>query len=198
MCTEGLDRCPCCQNPLTCRLLSLWKYTQGKLHMRAGLLKWAWLLCEGVTDNLVIPGCYNLVIPGCYNCLCYRLLRENIFICRADRKTLPIYDLSFSNYHYGNEAFVFHFRVLKHLDDSLKWSEVKLLSRIRLFATPWTIAYQAPPSLGLSRQECWSGLPFPSPGYFPNPGIEPRVSRIACRRFTIWATREASWPNNSE
>ena len=42
--------------------------------------------------------------------------------------------------------------------------EVKSLSRVQLFATPWTIAYQAPPSMGFSRQECWSGLPFPSPG----------------------------------
>ena len=38
---------------------------------------------------------------------------------------------------------------------------VKSLSRVRLFATPWTIAYQAPPSMGFSRQECWSELPFP-------------------------------------
>ena len=52
-------------------------------------------------------------------------------------------------------------------------SEVKSLSRIRLFATPWTVAYQAPPSMGFSRQECWSGLPFPSPGDLPDPGIEP-------------------------
>ena len=39
---------------------------------------------------------------------------------------------------------------------------------------PWTVAYQAPPSMGFSRQECWSGLPFPSPGDIPDPGIEPR------------------------
>ena len=45
-------------------------------------------------------------------------------------------------------------------------SEVKSLSRVWLFATPWTIAYQAPPSMGFSRQECWSGLPFPSPKYW--------------------------------
>ena len=38
--------------------------------------------------------------------------------------------------------------------------------------TPWTVAYQPPPSMGFSRQECWSGLPFPSPGDLPNPGIE--------------------------
>ena len=52
--------------------------------------------------------------------------------------------------------------------------KVKSLSRVRLFATPWTIAHQAPPSMKLSRQEYWSGLPFPSPGDLPNPGIEPR------------------------
>ena len=51
--------------------------------------------------------------------------------------------------------------------------KVKSLSRVRLFVTPWTVAYQAPPSMGFSRQECWSGLPFPSPGDLPDPGIEP-------------------------
>ena len=51
--------------------------------------------------------------------------------------------------------------------------KVKSLSRVRLFATPWTVTYQAPLSMGFSRQECWSGLPFPSPGDLPDPGIEP-------------------------
>ena len=51
-------------------------------------------------------------------------------------------------------------------------SKVKSLSRVRLFLTPWTIAYQAPPSMGFSRQEYWSGLPFPSSGDLPYPGIE--------------------------
>ena len=41
-------------------------------------------------------------------------------------------------------------------------------------ATPWTIAYQSPLSMGFSRQEYWNGLPFPSPGDLPDPGIEPR------------------------
>ena len=53
-----------------------------------------------------------------------------------------------------------------------KLSEVKPLSRVWLFATPWTIARQAPLSMGFSRQEYWSGLPFPSPGDLPDPGIE--------------------------
>ena len=52
--------------------------------------------------------------------------------------------------------------------------KVKLLSRVQLFATPWAVAYQAPLSMGFSRQEYWSGLPFPSPGDLPDPGIEPR------------------------
>ena len=50
---------------------------------------------------------------------------------------------------------------------------VKSLSCVRLFATPWTVAYQAPQSMGFSRQEYWSGLPFPVPGYLPDPGVEP-------------------------
>ena len=54
-----------------------------------------------------------------------------------------------------------------------KVSEVKLLSRVQLFSTPWTVAYQAPLSMGFSRQEYWSGLPFPSPEDLPDPGIEP-------------------------
>ena len=51
---------------------------------------------------------------------------------------------------------------------------MKLLSRVQLFATLWTVAPQAPLSMGFSRQEYWSGLPFPSPGDLPEPGIEPR------------------------
>ena len=50
---------------------------------------------------------------------------------------------------------------------------VKSLSRVRLFATPWTVAYWAPLSMAFSRQEYWSGLPFSSPGDLPDPGIEP-------------------------
>ena len=50
--------------------------------------------------------------------------------------------------------------------------KVKLFSRFQLFATPWTVAHQAPPSMGYSRQDYWSGLSFPPPGYLPNPGIK--------------------------
>ena len=66
--------------------------------------------------------------------------------------------------------------------------EVKSLSRVRLFVTPWTITYQAPLSVGFSRQEYWSGLLFPweDPGDLPNPGIKPRSP--AGRRFrALWS-----------
>ena len=52
--------------------------------------------------------------------------------------------------------------------------KVKSLSRVQLFVTPWTVAYQASPSMRFSRQEYWSGLIFSSPGDFPDPGIKPR------------------------
>ena len=55
-----------------------------------------------------------------------------------------------------------------------KWKvKVKLLSRVQLFSTSWTAAFEAPLSMGFSRQVYWSGLPFPSPGDLPYPGIEP-------------------------
>ena len=56
-------------------------------------------------------------------------------------------------------------------NDAGQLAKVKSLSHVKLFVTPWTVAFQAPPSMGFSRQECWSGLPFPSPGDLPDPGI---------------------------
>ena len=53
------------------------------------------------------------------------------------------------------------------------------------FVTPWTVAHQAPLFMGFSRQEYWSGLPFPSPGDLPNPGIEPISPALAGSFFTI-------------
>ena len=61
---------------------------------------------------------------------------------------------------------------------------VKSLSRVRLFATPWTVAHQASPSMGFSRQEYWSGLPFPSPGGLSDPGIEPRSPALEADALT--------------
>ena len=64
-------------------------------------------------------------------------------------------------------------------DEMVRWhhrlnGHVKSFSCVQLFVTPWTVAYQASPSMGFSRQEYWSGLPFPSPGDLPDQGIESR------------------------
>ena len=67
-----------------------------------------------------------------------------------------------TSFYFFNPSIIYHLRL------SLK-VKVKLLSHV----TPWTVAYQAPPSMGFSRQEYWSGLPFPPLGDLPDPGIEP-------------------------
>ena len=69
-----------------------------------------------------------------------------------------------------------------------------MLSRVQLFVIPWTVACQAPLSMGFSRQEYWHGLPLPSPGDLPDPGIKPTsfyVSHVAGRFFTTGTTWEA-------
>ena len=80
--------------------------------------------------------------------------------------------------------------------------KVKALSRVRLLATPWTAAHQAPPSMGFPRQEYWSGLPLPSPGDLPDSGIEPRSPALQADALTseppgkpiLWASCSVS-PN---
>ena len=64
--------------------------------------------------------------------------------------------------------------------------KTKSLSRVRLFAAPWTVAYQAPPSMGFSRQEYWSRVPFPSTGDLPNPGIEPGSPAWQADSLATW------------
>ena len=62
--------------------------------------------------------------------------------------------------------------------------KVKLLNHVRLFAIPWTVAHQAPPSMGFSREEYWSELPFPSPGDLPDLGIKPSSPALQADAFT--------------
>ena len=78
--------------------------------------------------------------------------------------------------------FKLYFNFLSILKESIVI--VKSLSRVRLFATLWTITHQAPPSVGFSRQEYWSGLPLPSPGDLPDPRIEPGSPALQADAFT--------------
>ena len=79
-----------------------------------------------------------------------------------------------------------YYEKLKYFDYPFEHSS----GSVRLFATPWTIAYQAPPSMGFSRQECWSGLAISFSRGSSWPRNWTHVSCIAGRRFTVWATRE--------
>ena len=63
--------------------------------------------------------------------------------------------------------------------------KVKLFSHVWFFATPRTVAHQTPPSMGFSRQEYWSRLPFPFPGELHNPGIEPRSPALQADALTF-------------
>ena len=65
-----------------------------------------------------------------------------------------------------------------------KERKVKSLSYVWLFATLWTVGYKAPPSMGFSRQEYWSGLPHPSPGDLSNPGFKPRSPSLQADTLT--------------
>ena len=69
-----------------------------------------------------------------------------------------------------------------------------MLSHVRLFATSRTVAHQAPLSMRFSRQEHWSGLPFPSPGDLPDPGIEPMSPVLAGGFFTTEPPRKPRAP----
>ena len=71
-----------------------------------------------------------------------------------------------------NTAF-YKLIMISHLN-RYYFNKVSVLSHVQLFATPWTVARQAPLSMGFPRLEYWSGLPFPIPGDLLDPGIEPR------------------------
>ena len=72
-----------------------------------------------------------------------------------------------------------------------KWKvKVKSLSRVRLLATPWTVAYQAPPSMGFSRQEYWSGVPLPS--------LNLEIRHLNKLIFKIWYCQEPKRVNKNE
>ena len=74
---------------------------------------------------------------------------------------------------YSQQKQDWELTVTQIMNSLLPKYKLKLFSRVPLFATPWTVAYQAFPSMGFSRQEYHSGLPFPSPGELPDPGIKP-------------------------
>ena len=90
-----------------------------------------------------------------------------------------LWDSEYSSLCYYNRSCLFLYIVL----------HACLLSRVQLFATPWTVACQGPLSMGFSRQEYWSGLPLPPPGIsldLPDPGIDPACPVSCIGRRTLY------------
>ena len=69
-------------------------------------------------------------------------------------------------------------------------------SHVWFFVTPWTVAHQAPLSMGFSRQECWSGLPCPPPGTLPDPGFEPTSPALLHCRWILYPLNHLGSPLN--
>ena len=135
-------------------------------------------ICNKEMNSLHVCICFLWVIKTNF----FAPLNLNIAICWLIRNNTNLFILDLENYSFllwQNSAHLqtaryYLFLKLTFLCNSALNSlivKVKSLSRVRLFATPWTTAFQAPPSMGFSRQEYWSELPFPSPENLPLPGI---------------------------
>ena len=128
----------------------------------------------------------NIIYINRFN-LKIHLLNHRIYILKIFNSLIIAngYDIGdIGKYRYGKfplskdlqDSTVLEEHVFQFISLTLK-VKVKSLSCVLLFGTPWTVAYQASQSMEFSRQEYWSGLPFPSPGHLPNPGIEPGSPR---------------------
>ena len=101
-------------------------------------------------------------------------------LCRYPLSREVIFQITLLRFEPGEAGCLPSFLLLGYLNNKMLKEFYSLstcvcmLSRVQLFVIPCTIARQAPLSMGFSRQEYWSGLPFPSPADLPNPGIEPR------------------------
>ena len=79
-----------------------------------------------------------------------------------------------------------------------KWYALSSFSRVQCFVTLWTVARQAPLSMGFSRQEYWSGLPFPSPGDLPDPGTDPTALLSPALAGTFFTTAPPGKPHTQQ
>ena len=116
------------------------------------------------------------LFPGKNSEVGFHFLLQGIFLTQGSNFGLRHYSHILSYLSHQGSPVVVQFR------------SVQSLSRVWLFATPWTVAYQTPWSMEFSRQEYWSGWPSPSPGDLPEPRDQIQVSCIAGKFFTIWAT----------
>ena len=155
------------------------------------LWKFVWQILEELDIDLP----YNLAISclGIYP----RKLRPDIYTKIRWKHFIAALFIIATNWKYLSVK-------LKYLsvDECIRPCLLSCFNRIQLFLTLWTVVHHVPLSMGFSRQEYWSGLPFPSPEDLSNPGIEPvsltsPALALAIRFFTISATLEARWMYNT-
>ena len=142
------------------------------------MLKWFTGRCSGCQGTCIILFCLCLSLIVSPHALSQRSLRSTVFsygasaAAAAAAKSLQSYptlcDPRDSSPPGSSVPGILQARTLEWVaisfSNAWKWKvKVKSLSPVRLLATPWTTAYQAPPSMGFSRQEYWSGVPLPSP-----------------------------------
>ena len=110
---------------------------------------------------------------------------------RRERLPTPVFWL-FQYSLYRINTWSFPLLVFKIMVGSLHGCVLSCFSRVRLFATLWTVAHEAPLTMGFSRQEYWSGLPCCPPGDLPNPGIKP-MSLASSALAGVFFTTSATW-----
>ena len=150
---------------MTCLLRNLYAGQEATVRTGHGTMDW-FKIRKGVNQSCILS-------PWLFN------LYAEYIMCNAEldeaQAGIKILGWNINNLSYADD--------INFIAES-KSSEVKSLSHVRLFATPWTVAHQVPPPMGFSRQEYWSGLPFPSPGDLPDPGIESRSPALQADALT--------------
>ena len=166
------------QDPLLYKLLKLEK--ASKILIPLGILlvilltKYIFLFFVGTWSHTTLP---HLLCYKCHDTFPCRIMRGKVMCITLPSLTcsefIPFSCLVSWNVDMLKTSLDPWVRTMPKgmVESQGTWSEVA--HRVWLFMTPWSVAYQAPPYMGFSRQEDWSGLPFPSPGDLPNPGIEP-------------------------
>ena len=151
---------------------------------------------------------YHPLTTRLYIRVCAIYFYEIFLKAKRNKLTYQIWDkVSFSDCYYFHDCTVFfiwsnidlqhyvgfHFNEYTHTHTHTHTHvKVKSLSHVWLFATPWTVDYQAPLSMGFSRQEYWSRLPLPSAGDLPNPGIRSNLGPLHCRQTLYHLSHQGS------
>ena len=156
---------------------------------------WSLSICQ---RTLGLLPCFSYCEWGCYEYQCTNISENllSVFFLYLYPEVEFVDNMVNLVFNFGGNYHVFHSgHAILHFYQWCSRAPCVHASSVMSdsFVTPWTVAHQAPLSMGFPRQEYWSGLPCPPPGDLPNPGIEPASlasPALAGGFFTNWATRE--------